>query len=388
MSEDNKPAEPTAGPRNEQPKSAPLPVPETKPLAGKIEAEKFGYASELLAYKVVDNLAGIVAGKVDVRLGPDVRVLLVTDLEHALDGLVLSEIREQISALRGVFSEREEKNRRLLGGSERAEERTEGVHEIMQEVAPVALATGVASLMASVRSAVGLAADVSGYLRTSYKIANQDFEVREQALLSSVAGALASRNIKGFIPGFHAAGESELLRDIADLGWRAVRLEAQKEALASQLPKPDKGGAAGGQQSSGETEHLAEVAAAVRETDAALTFFKVLRELWAGAKEAGEDRSKLSRALAREQVEKLDVTHLLWLGNLSNGGEATVRDRLVREDSVGFMGGAVVSFILAHPDGEVLAADTLSQFATFGQRISDYTGGEEGQAVRYVPSYR
>ncbi len=42
--------------------------PTAKPLQGKVEAEKHGYASELVAYRVIDNLARVITDKVQDKL--------------------------------------------------------------------------------------------------------------------------------------------------------------------------------------------------------------------------------------------------------------------------------------------------------------------------------
>jgi hypothetical protein len=49
------------------------------------------------------------------------------------------------------------------------------------------------------------------------------------------------------------------------------------------------------------------------------------------------------------------------------------------------MGGVAVGFVLARAEGEVLAADTLSQFGVNGLGFKDLVGRDE--EVRYFPPY-
>ena len=71
----------------------------------------------------------------------------------------------------------------------------------------------------------------------------------------------------------------------------------------------------------------------------------------------------------------------MWLGNLSSGGETTVRESLFERDRVGFMGGAAVSFVLADTNGQVLDGNTYAQYGIAGGKLKDYMEGD--MKVRY-----
>ena len=98
--------QPTSQPEAQQPQAQPSGETET--------VEKGGHASELLAYRVVDDLAETIANRVSQKLKTGSCLLLVSDLEQALGGMPLAEVRGQISLIQGAFNDREEKNRRLL----------------------------------------------------------------------------------------------------------------------------------------------------------------------------------------------------------------------------------------------------------------------------------
>src|SRR5215210_6773995 len=57
---------------------------------GSVEADKAGYASELVAYRGRDKLAGTIADDVRGALGNDARVLVVDDLERLAGGTALA----------------------------------------------------------------------------------------------------------------------------------------------------------------------------------------------------------------------------------------------------------------------------------------------------------
>jgi hypothetical protein len=126
----------------------------------------------------------------------------------------------------------------------------------------------------------------------------------------------------------------------------------------------------------------AEIEAAVRGTDAALLSFEGFRTSWTTLAQ-GQTQTKLEKALIRERIETLGITHLLWLGNLSSGGETTVRESggFFDRNSIGFMGGAAVSFVLADKNGRVLDGNTYTQYGIIGGKLRDYMNGN--MAVRY-----
>lgn len=360
-------------PPQQESSSASLPAPQAKPHEGKVQAEKFGYASELLAYRVVDNLAATIAQRLDTRENRQgVHVLLVSGLDHALGDLPMVEIKGQISLLKSAFDEREREHARLLAG-EHPEAQVESIAAV-----GAALKVGWAFLP-ELAKAAGNIADFLAYFRSNYTIAERDFDVASAALISSLAGNLAGRKFKPVIPGFHSAKTSQILSDLTELAHRAVRLQTQREALASRLPASDEG-----EQDEGQ-EPLSEIGAAVLETDAVLLSFAGFRTSWITRAE-GQTQTQLEKALIREKIDELDDPYLLWVSTLSSGGEASTRDRLIRDDLVGFMGGAAVSYVLATGDGEVLAADTLAQYGLTGGRLQDYVGPSD--SVRYVPEYR
>jgi len=172
MSQSGPPSDPSQPtPQPDAQKAQSQPATDTGPI------EKPGYASELLAYRVIDNLGDIIAKQVRKTLrGKQARILLVSDPELALGGMPLSEIRGQISLIKGAVEVRKEQNTRLIDS-------------VTEE--PVAEVTGAeaAALITAIGGITGTLTDVAALFRTSYKTAERDFDVKDPAVLSSVAGS-------------------------------------------------------------------------------------------------------------------------------------------------------------------------------------------------------
>ena len=341
--------QPASQPEAQQPQAQPSEETET--------VEKGGYASEILAYRVVDDLAETIANRVSQKLDTGSCLLLVSDLEQALGGMPLAEVRGQISLIKYAFNDREGKN--------------DGVLKKPPAVAE-AEAAGAGGIVGEV---LGTLPDLLNLFRSDYTITERDFDVKDPALISSIAGRLAAKKGKEFkvyIPGFYSSGDSKILVDLAKLSQEVAHLKTQRESLASRLPKP---GEKEDPKKLEEQERLAEIVAAVRATDGLLLSFEGFRTFLTTPPQ-GQTQTKLEKALIRERIEKLKITHLLWLGNLSSGGETIVRKGLFVPDSIGFMGGAAVSFVLAGKDGLILDGNTYAQQGITGGKLKDYIEGD------------
>jgi len=358
--------QPASQPEASQPEAQ---QPQAQPSEETETVEKGGHVSELLAYRVVDDLAETIAKRVSQKLETGDCLLLVSDLEQALGGMPLAEVRGQISLIQGAFDDREKDNGRLL----------------KEPPAPPAVdeaeTAGAAGIVGEV---LGTLPDLLTLFRSDYTITERDFDVKDSALLSSIAGSLVAREskkFKVFIHGFYSSGDSEILDDLAELSLQVARLKTQRESLALLLPKPGEKedpkkleeeqkplaeiAAKPGEkedpkkQEEEKQKRLAKIAAAVQATDGLLLSFEDFRTFLTTPPQ-GQTQTKLEKALIRERIEKLKITHLLWLGNLSSGGETIVRKGPFVPDSIGFMGGAAVSFVLADKDGLILDGNTYA----------------------------
>jgi hypothetical protein len=408
-----------------------------KPPEGKVEAEKHGYASELVAYRVVANLALAIANRVETALknDDDARILLVDNLEYATGGLALTEIKVQTREIARDFDGREQEQQELLESAD-VPTRLVPAPSVRPLVGgtsfiPIA-AKGASVVLKQIPEALGTIADVLAYFDSNYRISGRQMSVANQALLYATAGNLAGRDLTAFIPSFYQVEDSPLLRALINLARQAARLKIGRDALANELPEteqelprwllPDSDEAHGrnarersadnpGVESTTEPpdqERLAKVARVVRETDAVLLAYEGFRTVWMttpdhkgqgenisaatptttpAAKPADSmEPSKLAQALIHETIKRHKVTHLLCLSHFSSGGETTIRERFsVLSDREGFMGGAAAGYVLAGTDGTILAADTFAQFGIVGGTINEMAQGRNFETIDYKP---
>jgi hypothetical protein len=76
--------------------------------------------------------------------------------------------------------------------------------------------------------------------------------------------------------------------------------------------------------------------------------------------------SKLALAVFREKVHELGITHLLYIGVLTSGGESVTRKWILGTGTTSYLGGAVVSYVLSRVEGDILASDILPVMYSFG----------------------
>ena len=183
--------------------------------------DKAGYASELVAYRVIDKLAGTIAGDVREALGRDTgaRVLVVDDLERFAGGMALAEIKSQVELLKGVFDKREADHAGLLkdagtpGAFTASPPAPEAMHHLFDPATLRAALAGVS--WESIPKVVDAVAGFLGYFGSNYKVTDREMSVAKQALLASTAGSLAATSGPDvFLPNFHVAGASPLLGEL------------------------------------------------------------------------------------------------------------------------------------------------------------------------------
>lgn len=88
--------------------------------------------------------------------------------------------------------------------------------------------------------------------------------------------------------------------------------------------------------------------------------------------ETGQTHSSLARAVLRERIYKMGITHFLSLKILSQGGEFIVRRRLVLPGTVTYTGGSVIRYVLAELDGAILASDSIPALCSCTYHLSGY----------------
>lgn len=216
------------------------PAQATKPLEGKIETEKSGYASELVAYRVKDNLGQDIANEVQSALKEpkDARILLVDNLDYASDGLALAEIKAQARLIRTAFKECENEHGKLLKSAETPTLAVpSGTRHTISQAGVAGFITTAASFWPQIPKAVGAVADLLAYFRSDHKVIGRKMTVSKQALFCSTAGSLSGKGMATFIPSFYSVKASPLLKTLTELAKRAATLKTGRDHLAAELPE-------------------------------------------------------------------------------------------------------------------------------------------------------
>ena len=87
--------------------------------------------------------------------------------------------------------------------------------------------------------------------------------------------------------------------------------------------------------------------------------------------ETPERTPKLAQAMFREKVQDLGITHVLYIGVNSSGGEVVTKWSFFVFKTISYFGGCVVSWVMAKKDGDILASDTLPILCVVDYRFID-----------------
>lgn len=382
-----------------------LPAGQSKPREGTIDTgETFGYISDLVATRALTWLAGDIAAAIKETLLPkSARILIVDSLDYASGDLALLEVSTQLDAFSQLFAERIAENKKLL-----------------PKVKAYTVA-GAAAALALAPAVLSLAADVVGYFQTDLKVTSRTITLPQQALIAEVAGLLAKDGRWAAIEKFHTLSNAPVVKRLGVVRRTAGELKAQAEQLEKKAEQPTGAiaqatkaieklekekaqlnpqtqsdqikqketeiavQAANLAKSQGELEPLAAAQAASQALlDEFAVYYKGII-----TKAEGEAYPRLVQAalrsyyLAAEKDGGLGITHLLYLGVISSGGEAITKknffNKLWGAGNARFLGGTTVNFVLAEIGGQVAFGKTVT---ALGKLDFDLGGGMVGEVVR------
>ena len=84
----------------------------------------------------------------------------------------------------------------------------------------------------------------------------------------------------------------------------------------------------------------------------------------------GEKRPLIVSALMQDHIRQTGITHLLYLNITSSGGEAITERRIFSSGNTAYIGGSIVSYILAQSDGKIISADTHVAFSELDYKFN------------------
>ena len=328
-----------------------LPKVETKGLEGKLEVEKDEYIAKQVAHHAMSDIASDIAAalKQNGILPSTAEVMIVDRLDFATSDLPLLEVKRQLKTFLTLLSEQIKQNERLLELMHSQEE--------PESLSWSAAATSIAAVAPIALSAISTAASITSYFKTDYNITGYEFSLSKEGLIAAVAGKLCLQT-KVHITNFYALDNLAVMQNFADLQQQLIKLSTLRQQIAARIHE----------NSSSDKRNVSMANAAIQASDTLLaiidSFSKSITD-----KLDNQTHSILVQAALREKIKQMNITHLLYLDVLSSGGQG-IRKRSLWRSGIGYVGGAVVAYVLSNTNGNILAADTLSKLSVYDYKPS------------------
>lgn len=378
-----------------------------KPPEGKTDFDaNSGYVAELVGYHAIKRVsADITRGVSTVAgLGNDVRIMIVDRLDYATGDIPFVEVTSQLSVFevrcrKQVATNKELADLAIQTEEQGDDEKTPAVKSGATRLASLATSplflpainTAVTTLPA-VTGVAGTAADIAGYFRPEDSSKGRNVSLKTEGLIAAVAGSLKSEKRYVFVYNFYAmdttgpqsklmnmyAGVLDCSSRLAQSRNRLLYFISKKTGLLAELQLSLKKLEEGAPATDGEQEIVNvkeeirwETAWIDRANMEVLASDAIHTELGTFVKnitmaDTAQPASKLAQAVFREKVHELGITHLLYLGVLSSGGESVTRKWLLGTGTTSYLGGAVASYVLSRVEGDVLASEILPVLYSFG----------------------
>ena len=375
--------------------AAAFPKGEIKPLEGDITTnDKFGYIAELVAYQsmkeraeevgqqidalVVDEAAGAVSTK---NLVPSDKILIVNDLDFASGDIVLIQVESMLRQFQGRITEQTTDNTTFLGANKpKIAKREEKI-----ELKTFGFIPGIGLALPVISGIVSSVAEIMSYFQINYDIKGQDFTLDQQAIISIVSGNI--KKVNTYIYSFNRLENSELIYHLINDMDLKQKLDASTDRIKTEIIKKTNEDILKTKETIAQlekklkprTETEKEGDSSNLDTAKAMLNAKTLLLDSANAKvDNSESLSKafsvfidsitktadektlplLVKAALRQYYTRLGITHLLNLKILSSGGEAITKKSRFSSGLTAFIGGNVISYVLAKTTGEIIQADS------------------------------
>jgi phosphate uptake regulator len=384
-----------------------VPQPAATPPEGTTRSDaNAGYVTELVGYHALKRVSADITRGLSTVIGQgnDVRILIVDRLDYATGDIPFIEVTSQLSVSevrcrKQVATNKELADLAMQTEEQGGDEKTPAVKTGATRLAPLAalpfflpaITTAVSALPA-VTGVVGTAADIAGYFRSDYSFKGRNLSLKTEGLIAAVAGSLKSEKRYVYVYNFYSmdttgpqsklmnmyAGVLDCSSRLAQSRNRLLYFISKKTGQLAELNLTLKKLDAGTPTAEGD-QKIADLKEEIRRenvwlgranmevlaSDAIHTELGIFVKIITTA-DAAQPASKLAQAVFREKVHELGITHLLYLGVLSSGGESVTRRWLLGTGITSYMGGAVVSYVLSRVEGDVLASEILPVMYSFG----------------------
>ena len=285
--------------------------------------------------------------------------LLIVDTLHLLEEqTALTAVQSQLaSATRSVEKQLNENTARCqalplaqTAASEHAEPEKAALFPALLGAVGIGETLGTAAAMISALSnAAGAAASVASWFRREKTVDGLDLTVESTTAKLLLAHSIQHHKVS--LAGFGLVKHSSLLQALTTLLEKLHELidsAAQLSAQASSLP-------------AGEQKTTLESA-----LTASQLLLETVGKLIDGLTAAPPSGTvpALRRALTAEQMLDPSYTHFLYVQVEAAGGQSITDKSLWRSAQISYVGGGVLSYVLAETHGAIVAADVLPVFST------------------------
>jgi hypothetical protein len=324
----------------------------SQPVEGKITAdEKSGYIATLAAYKAIIQQAGIIANEIEKQnLGNRPHILIVDSLDFCSLDVQLIQIKQQVRYWDGA----------IQGQTDEIEEFIKNIAKIITPGKGVGL-IGVTEAADAVSGIVSSIADLIGYFRIDYDIKGQAINLANTALQALVAGRLRKKNFSVYLPAFHRLELDKKLKVIEDLNnciTSKNKLKLEIEKLRGYLVSTPIENIKKDEKSSDNKKQITEAEMACKKAEAIIKEFAEFNKALTSVPQGG-GLSPIASAAIRQYLDKIGITHLLYVDVTSGGGEMVIGKGLFQWGRIGYLGGCVITYVLAECSGKIIAANTL-----------------------------
>lgn len=368
---------------------AKFPKGETKGLEGTITADdKFGYAAEIVSYEAISRVLNELSYKIktEVPKTKDIRILIVNDQNFAVGDVVRLQLEKTINVMNGLLKKQKSTNDLLKEKSKELTYRGEGKTQFLETavVAPIVI-----------QSLISNSAEIASFFQSNFNITGQDFEISREAITLQMVDLIKELNPMIFnfyilensktLDAFSEllelkqqliVSQSELKNEgIEPLMARIARDNIDLERYKEELKKnPDDTDLV--KQIEKNKKELTEKNQKLEEANAANSktviladaFDKFIESITKPASQT--DLPVLAQAALREFIIEKQISHLLWIMPISSGGEAITKRQLFRSGHVSYIGGCVISFIVATKDGKIVSSGTSKALSQMSHVLS------------------
>jgi hypothetical protein len=417
-----------------------LPKGQSQGAEGQITTtDNFGYTTELIAYKLVEENAKIIADailqkKVQGIENHEPRILVVKDLNYAQGDFPLLLINGLLENYEASISSQLKNN----GVAMPTEPQPTPAAKPHREGFTLAAAGILSAIPSLISGGLSLAADVMRFFKGDYNVIGKEFSVDEEALIASVAGKIATstqptapngvENQKPtiLVYNFNTILTSELISRVSKLlnqkleldksvanlkakvaeakakGDAITKLQTEIEELNKKKTKTtdetekeniQKNIDAKTQEKTSKTNALNALNKSLENVNKSVldseTLLKSFDSFFSSITASTDNKpSMLVDAMLREHINAVHVSHLLHLKVCSKGGEAmTIKKPLsIGGGDTAYISGIVIAYVLAKTTGEVEAAGTCSELAHLNYKLGYKKDEDEKPTLNRIVS--